>query len=103
MWRYETSDEIAVHSTDVLEPGRLICPWFSLLYMVAGRHLGQAAKTSFGRWMIIMFGALVSATDIAMSLPDFTWDSPVGHLVTSFQLLCLLLFLALVWKFLSTS
>jgi hypothetical protein len=107
MWRYETAEELAAHSRDVLELGRLIGPWFSLLFLYGSWHLGQAAKTNFGRWTITIGGALVSAAYIARLLLQFTADSLVGQLFSNlfsgFQFLSLLLFLVLVWRFLRSS
>ena len=44
-WRYETVEESATHSRDVLELGRTIGPWFSLWFLHGAWQLAQTQKT----------------------------------------------------------
>jgi hypothetical protein len=102
-WRYETVEESVAHSRDVLELGRTIGPWFSLLFLYGAWQLAQTQKTIIGRWTITLVGALVSATYIGEALYDI-WANPlIGNLFYGFQFLSLLLFLALIRRVLQST
>jgi|GEM_PF-1628687 len=48
-WSYETVEESVAHSRDVLEFGRTIGPWFSLLFLYGAWQLAQTQRTIIGR------------------------------------------------------
>lgn len=100
LWRYETAEEAASHSRDLIEMARAITPWFSLLFVVAAWHLGKAAKTKIGRWIVVAFGVSVSATFMGELLFDIPLNSPVWGAFYGFQFVSLLVYLALVRKYL---
>jgi hypothetical protein len=102
-WRYEAAEESLAHSSDVLEIGRTIGPWFSLLFLYGAWQLAQTQKTTIGRWMITLVGALVPATFIGEVFYDI-WANPlIGTLFYGFQFLSLLLFLALIRRVLQST
>ena len=100
VWRYETAEETVSHSRDLLEMARTIGPWFSILFVVAAWHLGKVSKTPYGRWIVVAFGVIVSGTFIGELLFDLPFDSLVWSVFFGFQFVSLLVFLALVRKFL---
>jgi len=100
VWRYETAEETISHSRDLLEIASAIGPWFSFLFVVAAWHLGKVAKTPYGRWIVVVFGVFLSITFIGGLLFDIPFDSPVWSVFFGFQFVSLLVFLALVRKFL---
>jgi hypothetical protein len=103
LWRYELADEAASHSRDLLEMARAIAPWFSLLFIVAAWHLGKAARTTYGRWIVVAFGVSVSVTFMAEQLFDISLISPVWGVFFGFQFISLLVYLALIRKYLRDS
>ena len=100
VWRYETAEETLTHSRDLLEMARAIGPWFSILFVVAAWHLGRVSKTPYGRWIIVAFGVIVSGTFIGELLFDVPFDSLYFGVLFGFQFVSLLVFMALVRKYL---
>ncbi len=100
VWRYEVAEETVSHSRDLLEMARAIGPWFSFLFVVAAWHLGKVANTPYGRWIVVAFGIFVSATFIGELLFDIPIDSLIWGVLLTFQFVSLLVFMALVRKYL---
>ena len=100
VWRYELPEEAARHSRDLLELARAIAPWFSLLFVVAAWNLGKVAKTTYGRWIVVAFGVSVSVTFMGELLFDIPLNSLVWGVFFGFQFISLLVFMALVRKYL---
>ena len=103
MWRNVAIEESAAHSSELLDLGRAVVPWFSLLFLFGAWKLAQTAKTLIGRWMITLVGVLVSSTYIGELLFDI-WANPlIGTLFSGFQFLSLLLFLVFVRRVLRST
>ena len=100
VWRYETAEETFSHSRDLLEMAQVIGPWISFLFVVAAWHLGKVAKTLYGRWIVVVFGVFVSGTFVGELLFEIPFDSPISSVFIGFQFVSLLVFMALVRKYL---